>query len=101
MSICKFKNFPGLYPRTPVNKGREKGGEKKRGGRRRDGKEKGRRLRLEDEEEGRGWHKEKEEREKEGKEGSTLPVFSNTPSLNYLEISLVMSLPAFYVESLL
>jgi hypothetical protein len=29
MSICKFKIFSGLYPRTPVNRGREKGGEEK------------------------------------------------------------------------
>jgi hypothetical protein len=29
MSICKFKNFSGLYPRTPVNRGREKEGRKK------------------------------------------------------------------------
>jgi hypothetical protein len=38
MSICKFKNFPGLYPRTPVNRegkreGRKKGREEKGKGR--------------------------------------------------------------------
>jgi hypothetical protein len=27
MSICKFKIFPGVIPWTPVNRGREKGGE--------------------------------------------------------------------------
>jgi hypothetical protein len=41
MSICKFKNFPGVIPRTPVNRGREKAGEVKgKGGK--GGKEKGR-----------------------------------------------------------
>jgi hypothetical protein len=39
MIICKLKNFPGLYPRTPVNRGREKGGRKT------GGEEKGRRRR--------------------------------------------------------
>jgi hypothetical protein len=32
MSICNFKFFPGLYPRTPVYRAREKGGEEKRKG---------------------------------------------------------------------
>jgi hypothetical protein len=39
MSICKFKIFLGVIPRTTVNRGRGKGW-RKRG---RDGKEKGRR----------------------------------------------------------
>jgi hypothetical protein len=42
---------------------------------------------------GRGWDKEEGEREKGGKEGSTPPVFSNTPSLIYLEISLKATSP--------
>jgi hypothetical protein len=42
MSICKFKIFPGVTPRTPVNRGREKGGRKKgREGKGWEGKEKG------------------------------------------------------------
>jgi hypothetical protein len=40
MSVCKYQNFSGVIPRTPVNRGREKGGGRKRG---KDGKEKGRR----------------------------------------------------------
>jgi hypothetical protein len=61
----------------------------KRGGGKREGR--GRRM-LGDEAVGRGggwgWDKEKEGKGKGGKEGSTPPVFSKTPSLNYLEISL-------------
>jgi hypothetical protein len=47
MSIRKFKIFfQGLYPRTPVNRGKEKGarGRKREGKKKgRDGKEQGRR----------------------------------------------------------
>jgi hypothetical protein len=39
MSICNFQFFfRGLYPRTPVYRGREKGGEEKREGRKGEGR---------------------------------------------------------------
>jgi hypothetical protein len=84
MSICKFKFFRGLYPRTPVNRGRKgkgRGGKGEGRGRRRVGDEGYRTGRRG----GDGIRKKGKGKGREG--GKHTPVFSNTPPPPKFELS--------------